>query len=116
MGKILQNHWHILTQSSDLKTIVGPRPFLVAKRASNLNDTLVQSEFVRTQNINWLTDLPKLKGMYPCGHSAKCRYFDCSRVFTGFDGVNKYYIKQFINCATTWVLYILEFPCKKLYG
>lgn len=50
LGKVIGDHWHILTRSSDLKDIVGPRPYLVAKRASNLNDTLVQSEFVKTPN------------------------------------------------------------------
>lgn len=100
----------------ELKTIVGQRPFLVAKRATNMNDTLVQSEFVRTLNRNWLTDLPELKGMYPCGHCTMCRYVDCSGVFIGSDGMNKYCIKQFINCATMQVLYILECPCKKICG
>lgn len=37
----------------------------MAKRYSNLKDTLVHSEFVKTANINWLMDLPELKGDVP---------------------------------------------------
>lgn len=82
VDKIHPNHWHLLTRSKDLKAIVGPRPFLVAKQARNLNDTLVKSEYLRTPNRNWLTDLSNLKGMHPCDHSGMCRYVDCSMVFT----------------------------------
>lgn len=39
---ILSDHWHILTRSDNLREIVGDRPLMVAKRARNLNDTLVQ--------------------------------------------------------------------------
>lgn len=47
----------MLMRSDDLRKIVGDRPLLVAKRARNLNDTLVQSEIVRPANKIWLTDM-----------------------------------------------------------
>lgn len=31
VGRILQSYWHILTRSSKLEAIVGPRQVLVAK-------------------------------------------------------------------------------------
>lgn len=42
---ILSDHWHILTRSDRLKEIVGDRPLMVAKRARNLRDDLVESEY-----------------------------------------------------------------------
>lgn len=94
LNKVLNEHWHILTCSKHLKDIVGPRPYLVAKRAGNLNDTLVQSKFIRTASRNWLTDLPELKGMFPCGHCGICRYVEWSDMFTDSNGANRYSIKQ----------------------
>lgn len=61
---------------------------------------------------NWLTDMPRPKGTYPCGHCGMCRYVDLRwpEVFTDSERN-----KEFINCSTTQVLYILECPCNKLY-
>lgn len=66
-------------------------------------------------NSNWLTDMPRTRGMHPCGHCAMCLYVECSGVFADSANKHNYEIQYFINCATTWVLYILQCPCKKLY-
>lgn len=113
IGRILKDHWHILTRCSALQEVVCSRPYLVAKKASNLSNVLVHSEFSRSHNMNWLTDLPALRGMYPCGQCVICKHR--SDVFSDSGGKNQYSIKQFINRATTRVLYILECPCKKIY-
>lgn len=81
---------------------------LVAKRASNLNDILLQSEFVKTPNRNWLTDLPILQGMYPCGHFGICKFIDRSNVFTNSDGTENDQIKHFI--CTTRIYYGIPLP------
>lgn len=72
------------------------------------------SQFVRSPSRNWLTDLPNLQGIYPCGHCVMCRFVDRSGVFTG-SGNKEYQIRHFINCSTTRVLYIMECPCKNVY-
>lgn len=115
IGSILRDHWHVLTHPSGMEDIVGSRPHMVAKRARNLDDTLVQSEFVRMQNRNWLTDMPRLKAMYPCGHCGMCCYVERPGVFTDSERKHEFEIQHFINSATTRVLYILKCPCKKLY-
>lgn len=77
VGSILSDHWHILTRSDTLKAIVGDRPHMVAKRVRNLKDDLVESsEFRRPINRNWLTDMLRLQGMFPCGHCATCKLVD----------------------------------------
>lgn len=43
--EILTRHWHILTNTPLLQYIVIPCPLMVAKRARNLQDSLVHSEF-----------------------------------------------------------------------
>lgn len=39
---VLQEYWHILTRRDNIRSIVGPRLLMVAKRVRNLNDMLVQ--------------------------------------------------------------------------
>lgn len=82
IGSILRNHWHILTRPSGMEDIVGSRPHMVPKCDRNLDDTLVQSRFVKTSNRNWLTDMPRFNGMFLCGHCGVCRHIERSAVFT----------------------------------
>lgn len=112
---ILTKHWHVLTRAPQMASIVGPKPFMVARRAKNLTDELVRSEYTRPNPRNWLTDLPPLRGMYACGKCHICRFVDRSDSFTDATGRKVYQIKHFINCNTTRVLYMLECSCHKLY-
>lgn len=97
------------------RTFVGSRPHTVAKQARNLIDTLVHSEHVHTRSRNSLTDTPQFKGMYPCAPCGIWSYVDLSKVFTDSERKKIFKIQHLINCANTWVLYILECTCKKLY-
>lgn len=112
---IVTKHWHILTRSPQVASIVGPRPQMVAKRARNLADKLVRFEFPRSTPQNWLIGLPQMKGIFPCGRCHICKFVNRTGVFTDADRQKTYQIKQFINCNTTRVLFILECRCHKFY-
>lgn len=98
-----------------MASIVGPKPLMVARRAKNLTDEVVKSEFTKSSPHNWLTDLPPPKGIYPCGRCHICKFVERSDSFSDAKRKNTYQIKQFINCNTSRVLYMLECPCRKLY-
>lgn len=59
--------------------------------------------------------MPKLKGMFPCGHCLTCKFVECTKTFCNSDSSQEYTINSFINCSTFKILYILECPCHKLY-
>lgn len=59
--------------------------------------------------------MPRINGMFPCGHYHICRFVESAYRFTDADRQKMYHIKQFINRSTTQVLYIFECPCKKFY-
>lgn len=60
---------HILTVNPQLARIIGPYPKMVARRANNLKDLLVHSEFLKTSGI----ERPlKIMSIYPCGHCSIC--------------------------------------------
>lgn len=93
----------------------GDRPLLTARRSQNLGDVLTHSECTRSPSKNWLTDLPPLKGMFACGKCSICRYVDKTDVFTDSDGKKHFKIRDFINCSTTRVIYMMTRPCGKIY-
>lgn len=111
--KVLSHHWHILSEALIIGDIVGDRPLLTARRARNLKDCLVHSEYNRPQRWDWLTSLPPLKGMYPCGRCHICKYVDRTDMFASSDGHKQF--KNFINCSTTRVIYMLTCPCGLIY-
>lgn len=63
---ILAKHWGILTSNKNLAGILGRGPKMLARRAKNLSDILVQSEYIRQSNTSWLTEYPRSLGMFPC--------------------------------------------------
>lgn len=113
--KVLSRHWHILSEAPILGDIVGDRPLLTARRARNLKDCLVHSEYSRPQSQDWLTCLPPLKGMYPCGRCHICKYVDRTDMFASSDGSKQFKINSVINCSTTRVIYMLTCPCGLIY-
>lgn len=64
---ILQRHWDILTSTPGLASIVCPSPKMVARRARNLGDMLIQSEFRKDVDTTWLSEYPRSVDMFPCG-------------------------------------------------
>lgn len=112
---ILGQHWHLLSGAPLLGQIVGDRPLLTAGRSHNLKDNLVHSEYQRSTKSNWLTDLPPLRDMYPCGRCKVCKCADRTNVFASSDGKKNFKINNFINCSTMRVVYMLTCPYGKAY-
>lgn len=59
--------------------------------------------------------MPKVKGMFPCGHCGTCKSVDRSKTFRDSESKQEYENRSFINCATSKVLYSLECSCRMLY-
>lgn len=113
--QILNRHWHILRSAPLTANIVSPKPLLTARRARNLGDVLVHSDHKRTLNENWLSRFKPPQGMHACGHCNICKYIHQIDVFANPCGGKAYKIKHFINCSTTRVIYMLTYPCNKIY-
>lgn len=112
---ILHKHWGILTSTSGLANIVGPTSKMLARRAKNLGDTLIRSEFTKTTDTSWLSQYPRSKGVFPCGHCQVCPHADRTATFYDSQNAQRFQIRDLINCATTRVIYMLTCPCDKIY-
>lgn len=113
--RIPDRHWHILRSAPLITNLVSPRPLLTARRACNLGDVLVHSEYIRTTSESWLIRSKPPPGMHACEHCSICRYVHQTDVFANPCGGKNYNIKQFINCSTTQVIYMLTCPCNQIY-
>lgn len=113
--KILQKHWNILTNNKKLANIVGDGPKMVARRARNLGDILIHSEFTRYQDPTWLSDYPRHTGMVPCTRCQICPFVDKTNIFKDALGQGEYVIKDLINCSTMKVIYMITCLCPKIY-
>lgn len=111
---ILQKHWEILTNTPDLANIVGPSPKMVARRA-NLGDTLITSEFTKESEATWLSQYPRSKGMFSCGHCQVYPFVDRTDTYKDELGKESFQIWYVINCSTTKVVYMLTCPYDKFY-
>ncbi|CAI9573182.1 unnamed protein product [Staurois parvus] len=111
--QILEKHWKILTQCPKLNKIVGERPQMVARRAPNLGDLLIHSDYQPLKQTTWLKS--RTKGMFKCGKCQICKYVDRTDSFFDSRNSTHYKIQSLINCSTVRVLYILTCPCKKMY-
>lgn len=69
--EVLNKHLHILASNSQLARLVGLYPQMVARRANNLKDLLVHSEFSKTPPAD---RQPKITGTYPCGQCSICTF------------------------------------------
>lgn len=83
----LERHWEILTNSPGLIEIVGTAPKMVAHQAKNLGDMLIQSEFTKEPDPNWLSTYPRTKGMFPCNKRQICPFVDRTETF--MDALNQ---------------------------
>lgn len=103
---ILQKHCGILTSASGIAQIVGETPKMVVRRARNVGDTLICSEFTKTMETTWLSQYPRSKGMFPYRHCQVATFHD-SKMKQSFQ------IRDLINCTTIELFTCYHVPVKK---
>ncbi|XP_077336748.1 transducin beta-like protein 2 isoform X2 [Lithobates pipiens] len=112
---ILNKHWNVLKQDPHLITTLRERPKVTYRRASTLKNKIAPSNLKSIQKGNPLCLIP-LKGMYRC-NKPLCK--TCNFIKHGqksFTHKEKtYYLDNFYNCSSDYVVYCLICPCKLLY-
>lgn len=112
---IFQKHWGILTSTPRLAEIVGPSLKMVTRRAKNLRDMLIKSEFRKEPSTTWLSDFPWSMVMFPCGRCQVCPYVDRSDTFSDSLVKRDFQIRNLIKCSMARMIYMLTCPCDKIY-
>ncbi|OCT80569.1 hypothetical protein XELAEV_18027381mg [Xenopus laevis] len=95
---IVNKHWHILQQDSQLKEVIGETPLITFRRSKNLRDTLTRSHYTQATKTTWLTS--KMKGCHKCGDCLACPLVTKTLHVTQPRDNVEYTIKNYINCKT----------------
>ncbi|OCT74273.1 hypothetical protein XELAEV_18033233mg, partial [Xenopus laevis] len=113
ISNILNKHWHILEQNKVLKEVISARPVVTFRRSKNLRDRLTHSHFTTTTKPTWLSELTK--GCYKCGNCLACPFIEKTTSIRGRSDIEEFKLRNFMNCKTPGVIYIMRCICNKLY-
>ena len=83
-------------------------PLITFTRCHNLRDRLVHSDTREPPNT---VSSNQTTGFSRCGRCAQCSNSLDTKYFTHPCTGKKYFIKSFINCSSTYVVYMLKCPC-----
>lgn len=105
--KIIKKHLPVLTSDPVISEVLSDGLQCVARRATTLGNKLCPSliQTTQTHQPSWLKHL----GCYRCGHNICicCKFINVSRIFTSTNTGLIYNVKQYINCNTTFVVYLI---------
>lgn len=115
---ILNKHWSILCSDPHLNKSLPKQPRLTFKGGKTLKNFLAPSRLHPIQSTLSLTTTTKTPGCYRC-NSSRCKNcrslplfidtFFCTAISQSFS------IKRPLDCSSTFVIYLLECPCKLQY-
>ena len=108
--KILNKHWHVLQAEPSIKDLCKSPPLVAFRRAPTIKGTVMYKNMVQ-KKTTWLTTT----GMYRCGNCACCNNTSDKKSFNHPHTGRKIPIREFINCKSTHVIYMLSCPCGLAY-
>ncbi|XP_044155844.1 T-cell leukemia homeobox protein 1 isoform X1 [Bufo gargarizans] len=108
--RAINENWDLLKGDPSLNSFSNQRPLVTFRRCHTLKDKLVKSVYSTPQEETWLR---KPRGNHKCGHCSFCTLNTCSK---GLEiGGIKHVVRDFINCRTSYVVYVVFCPCKRFY-
>ena len=113
LKKIINNNWEMIECDPALKEIFPTAPVVSFKRAPTIGDKLVHSYLPGDKKNTWLERRPQ--GFFKCGRCNHCTTMQQTNTFTDVHAQKTHYIKGYINCNTTYVVYYLYCPCGHFY-
>lgn len=112
--RIVLKHWSVLKCDPQLVDLASSTPRFCFKRGSNIKDSLVSSMYVAPSlSTNWLSQ--EVYGNYRCGRCTHCSNTYNTKKFYHPHTGQEYTIKDFINCNSTHIVYMLKCICGDIY-
>ncbi|XP_075460474.1 uncharacterized protein LOC142497064 isoform X2 [Ascaphus truei] len=110
---IINKHWATLALDKDLTQFVKNGPKFTYRKAQTLGSHLSPSLFHTTPEYKNIRGIPK--GFYSCGNCSMCKYACNTKVIKYEDDKKSHVIKAFLNCNTTFTVYLLQCGCSMRY-
>lgn len=113
--KVITKYLPILNKDTKLKNILAQGCRCVSKKGKSLANILSPSEFSsQIKCKTWLSQ----QGFHPCGGRLcnMCKYSSKKKEFQNIDQSKTFKIQSFINCNTSYVVYIIQCTlCNLIY-
>lgn len=110
--RIIKANWAIIESDPTLRQVFPEPPVFSYKRAPTLRDKFVHSYLPPDKKDTWLK---RPIGTYKCMHCPHCDNVLQTKTFTHFKTQRTYKIKDFINCNTTHIVYLLSCTCPGIF-
>ncbi|XP_075455132.1 uncharacterized protein LOC142494549 [Ascaphus truei] len=110
----ITKHWHILENDKRIgKTFTKP-PLFCYRRGRNIGDLLTQADPVSkyASPTNWLSKTP---GVHKCHGCINCQHMILGKSFVHPHSGKAIKIKDYMNCESKFVVYIIRCPCDLYY-
>ncbi|XP_075443504.1 uncharacterized protein LOC142487664 [Ascaphus truei] len=109
---IINKHWATISLDRDISDITKNRPRFSYRKAKTLGTLLSPSLFDSRSNYK-IQNIPQ--GFFTCGHCSMCCYAQPTKIIMCNSNNKKFKITSFINCNSSFVIYMLSCGCKKSY-
>lgn len=115
--KLIQRHWHLLSNDQVLKDLLPDKPQVVFKGASSLGNKIAPS--IQDPPREHRHFFQNLTGYYQCKKCQVCSLDSCrDRKISGFVSTStscSFQVKPFITCSSEGVVYLIQCPCGLKY-
>ena len=111
VSKSINKHWRTLTSGA----LSFEKPLISYKRGRNIRDILVHTRPVKPKATSAPSSFfPSISGHYPCGSCRICHLTKVTHSIELRDG-SPWALRDFTNCNTPNVVYLIECPCGLRY-
>ncbi|CAJ0928468.1 unnamed protein product [Ranitomeya imitator] len=110
--RIIHKHWPLLGLSyPDIPEFLSP-PLMCHKKPPNLRNLLVSADVGSSRReMRQISLSVTRKGTYPCLHCLQCSNISKGDTFTHPRSGKRFPIRNYYNCDSTYVIYLIKCPC-----
>ena len=111
---IIEKHWHVLSADPEGAKLFSDPPLFSHYRSQSIRDYMVKADcYIPPQQHTGRLD--GVTGFYPCLHCVACKNSKKTHTFKSTVTNRQYTIRQFVNCSSTNVVYMIMCKCNLQY-
>ena len=111
---VIEKHWHVLSADPECAKLFTDRPLFSHYRSQSIRDYMVKADcYIPPRQHTGRLD--GVTGFYPCLHCVACKYSKEMNTFTSAVTNKQYTIRQFVNCSSSNVVYMISCKCDLQY-
>ena len=114
LRSIIEKHWHVLSADPECAKLFTEPPLFSHYRSQSIRDYMVKADcYTPPQQHSGRLD--GVTGFYPCLHCVACKSSKKMNTFKSAVTNKEYTIRQFVNCSSSNVVYMIFCKCNLQY-